>query len=99
MKSEGLKSTVVNLGRPSLTASSRTVPFFFSFNDYILSYTLADFVIIIQNTVILVHSVIKFLDRDFLFIEKVQAFLDLILSRGLARDKIWSKNTIFYITL
>ena len=31
----------------------------------------------IYNTVILVISVIKFLDRNFLFIEKVQAFLDL----------------------
>ena len=34
------------------------------------------------------RSVIKFLDRNFLFIEKVQAFLDLILSRALAGDKI-----------
>ena len=30
------------------------------------------------NTVILVRSVIKFLDRNFLFIEKLQAFSDLI---------------------
>ena len=44
--------------------------------------------ITIYNSVILVRSVIKFLDRNFLFIEKVQAFLDLIFSRGLARDKI-----------
>ena len=29
------------------------------------------------NTVILVCSVITFLDRNFLFIEKVQSFLDL----------------------
>ena len=45
--------------------------------------------ITIYNTVILVHSFIKFLDRNFLFIEKVQAFLDLILSRALAsKDNI-----------
>ena len=41
----------------------------------------------IFNTVILVRSIIKFLDRNFLFIEKVQAFLDLILSRALAGTK------------
>ena len=29
----------------------------------------------IYNTIILVCSVIKFLDRNFFFIEKVQAFL------------------------
>ena len=46
------------------------------------------FIITIFNTVILVRSVIKFLDRNFLFIEKVQVFLDLILSRALAKDKI-----------
>ena len=40
----------------------------------------------IYNIVILVHSVKKFLDRNFLFIEKVQAFS--ILSRALARDII-----------
>ena len=42
------------------------------------------------NTVILVRSVIKVLNRNFLFIEKVQASLDLILSRALARDKIYN---------
>ena len=42
----------------------------------------------IYNTVILVRSVKKFLDKNFLFIEKVQAFSDFILSRALARDKI-----------
>ena len=42
----------------------------------------------IYNTVILVRSVIQFLCRTFLFIEKVQSFLDLILSQALARDKI-----------
>ena len=47
----------MNRAKPSLTASARTVPFFFSFNVYILSYKLADFVITIQNTVILVRSV------------------------------------------
>ena len=36
----------------------------------------------IYNIVILVHSVLKFLNRNFLFIQKVQAFLDLILSRA-----------------
>ena len=40
----------------------------------------------------MVRSVIKFLDRNFLFIEKVQAFLDLMSSRALARDKIKSKK-------
>ena len=34
------------------------------------------------------YSVIKCLDRNFLFKEKVQAFLDLILSLAKARDKI-----------
>ena len=42
----------------------------------------------IYNTGILVRSAIKFLDRNFLFIEKVQVFLDLILSGALARDRI-----------
>ena len=37
--------------------------------------------ITIYNTVILIRSVIKFLDRNFLFIEKVQAFLDYNLKR------------------
>ena len=41
----------------------------------------------IYNIVIWVRSVIKFLGRNFLFIEKVQAFLDLIMSRALARAK------------
>ncbi len=45
-------------------------------------------ILTIHNTVILVRSIIKFLGRNCLFIEKVQAFLDLILSRALARDKI-----------
>ena len=36
------------------------------------------------NTIILVRSVIKFLDRNFLFFEKVQVFLYFILSRDLA---------------
>ena len=36
-------------------------------------------------TIILVRSVRKFLDRYFLSIEKVQAFLDLILSRALEK--------------
>ena len=36
------------------------------------------------NTIILVRSVIKFLDRNFLFFEKVQVFLYFILSRALA---------------
>ena len=35
----------------------------------------------IYNTVILVRSVIKFLDRNFHFIEKVKSFLDSILFR------------------
>ena len=39
----------------------------------------------------MVRSVIKFLDRNFLFIKKVQAFLDLMSSCALARDKIKSK--------
>ena len=39
------------------------------------------------NTVILVRSGIKFLDKKCLYTSKVQAFLDLILSRALARDK------------
>ena len=33
-------------------------------------------VLTIYNTFILVRSVIKFLNRNFLFIEKVQAFLE-----------------------
>ena len=41
----------------------------------------------IYNPVILVRSVIKCLDRNFLF-KKVQAFLDLFLSQALATDKI-----------
>jgi len=45
-------------------------------------------VITIYNTGILVGSAIKFLDRNFLFIEKVKVFLDLILSGALARDRI-----------
>ena len=40
----------------------------------------SELILTIYNTVILVRIVIKFLDRHFLFIEKVQAFLDLILS-------------------
>ena len=36
-------------------------------------------ILTIYNNFILVRSVIKFLARNFLFIEKVQAFLDLIL--------------------
>ena len=44
--------------------------------------------ITIYNNIILVRSVVKFLHRHFLFIEKVQAFLDLILYRALAREKI-----------
>ena len=48
----------------------------------------SELILTIYNTVILVRFVIKFLDRHFLFIEKVQAFLDLILSWALARDKI-----------
>ena len=44
------------------------------------------------NTVNLVRSVIKFLDKKFLFIEKVQAFLDLILFRALTSDKYNSKR-------
>ena len=44
--------------------------------------------ITIYNNIILVRSVVKFLDRHFLFIEKVQAFLDLILYRALGREKI-----------
>ena len=39
----------------------------------------------IYNSDILVRSVIKFLDRYFLFIKKVQAFLDLILSQALGK--------------
>ena len=35
--------------------------------------TLANLVLTIYNTVILVRSVIKFLDRNFLFIEKVSS--------------------------
>ena len=46
------------------------------------------FLITVYNTVILVRSVIKFLNRNFLFIEKVLAFLDSILSRAIARNKI-----------
>ena len=34
----------------------------------------------IFSTLILVGSVIKFLDRNFLFIKKVQAFLELIIN-------------------
>ena len=34
------------------------------------------------NTVILVRSVKKVLDKNFLFMEMVQAYLDLILSRA-----------------
>ena len=48
--------------------------------------------IITYNTVILVHSVIKFFDRNFLFIEKVLALIDLIFFRALERDKIESKK-------
>ena len=40
-----------------------------------------------NNTVILVRSFINFIDRNFLFIDKVQAFLDLITCRALAKDK------------
>ena len=40
-------------------------------------------------TVILVRSVIKFLDKNFLFFfEKFQFVLNYILSRGIARDKV-----------
>jgi len=39
--------------------------------------------ITIYNTVILIRSVLKFLDRNFLFVEKVQVILDLILSQTL----------------
>ena len=42
----------------------------------------------IYNTVILVNSDIKFLDRHFLFIEKVPALLHLILFRALSWNKI-----------
>ena len=35
---------------------------------------------------ILVRSVIKFLDRNMLFVERVQVLLELILSRALAKD-------------
>ena len=40
------------------------------------------------NTIILVYSTIPFLDRHFLFIKKVQDFLDFILFRTLARYTI-----------
>ena len=39
------------------------------------------------NTVILVRSFINFIDRNFLFIVTVQAFLDLITCRSLTKDK------------
>ena len=39
--------------------------------------------ITIYNTVILIRSILKFLDRNFLFVEKVQVILDLILSQTL----------------
>ena len=42
--------------------------------------------ITIYNTII--SSVMKFLDRNFLFIEKVQGFLDYSWSQALARNKI-----------
>jgi len=44
-------------------------------------------IITIYNTVILVRSVIKFLDSNFLFIEKVQAFLKLGTKYDLKRQK------------
>ena len=63
------------------------------FDKFIFHILNGQFVIItIYNTVILVRSVRKFLDRNFLFIEKVQAFSDLILSRALTRDKYNSKR-------
>ena len=42
----------------------------------------------IYHTVILVRIVIQFLDRNFLCMEKVKAFLDLTLSRALTRVKV-----------
>ena len=52
-------------------------------NQYPRNLDFSSKIITIYNTVILVRSVIRFLNRHFLFIEKVQAFLDLILSRAL----------------
>ena len=40
-------------------------------------------IITINITVILVRSILQFLDLNFLYISKVQSFLDLILSRAL----------------
>ena len=48
--------------------------------------------ITIYNIVTLVRGAIKFLGRNFLFIKKVQAFLDIILSLALAREKIILKG-------
>ena len=41
----------------------------------------------IYNTVILIRSVIQFLDKNLLIIEKVKVFLDLILSRAFSTNK------------
>ena len=47
---------------------------------------------ITYNTFILARRAIKFLDLNFLYISKVLAFLDYILSLAKARDKIKPKK-------
>ena len=47
---------------------------------------------ITYNTIILARRAIKFLDLNFLYISKVLAFLDYILSLAKAQDKIKSKK-------
>ena len=71
-------------GKTSLLLLCRTP----SVKDQTLAWTknnpLKYSIITVYNAVILIRNFIKFLDRNFLFIEKVQAFLDLIFCRTLA---------------